>query len=125
MKPVAIGENHLYSKVYQRGRKYVGRYTAVYLLADRKANRLRLSNPKKVKINRIGLTCTKKIGKAVVRSRVKRIMREAWRLLNAESSLKTGYLVVIAARDGIQDVKTQDILSDLNNAVKKLGLLNG
>ena len=122
MKPTAIGENHLYSKVYQKGRRCVGKYVAVYVLIDRRADRLRLENPHKVKINRIGITCTKKTGKAVIRSRVKRIMREAWRLLNAESNIRTGYLVVIAARDGIQKVKTQDILLDLENAVNKLGL---
>ena len=122
MKPTAIGENHLYSKVYQRGRRFCGKYVTVYVLADRRANRLMLENPAKVKINRIGITCTKKTGKAVVRSRVKRIMREAWRLLNAESRIKTGYLVVIAARDGIQNAKTQDILPDLVNAVNRLGL---
>ncbi|MBQ7719930.1 MAG: ribonuclease P protein component [Clostridia bacterium] len=122
MKPTAIGENHLYSKVYQRGRRFVGRYTAVYVLADRRANALMRANPMKVRINRIGITCTKKIGKAVIRSRVKRIIREAWRQTDLELCVKKGNLVVIAARDGIQNVKTQDVKAEIGRAVKKLGL---
>jgi ribonuclease P protein component len=122
MKPTAIGENHLYSKVYQRGRRFVGRYTAVYVLADRRANALMRANPMKVRINRIGITCTKKIGKAVIRSRVKRIIREAWRQTDLELCVKKGNLIVIAARDGIQNVKTQDVKAEIGRAVKKLGL---
>ena len=122
MKPTAIGENHLYSKVYQRGRRFVGRYTAVYVLADRRANALMRANPMKVRINRIGITCTKKIGKAVIRSRVKRIIREAWRQTDLEFCVKKGNLIVIAARDGIQNVKTQDVKAEIGRAVKKLGL---
>ena len=122
MKPTAIGENHLYSKVYQRGRRYVGRYAAVYVLADKKANALKRANPMKTRINRIGVTCTKKIGKAVVRNRVKRIIREAWRLADREHNVKKGNLIVIAARDGIQDVKTQDVRADIERALVRLGL---
>ena len=122
MKPTAIGENHLYSKVYQRGRRFVGRYTAVYVLADRRANALMRANPMKIRINRIGITCTKKIGKAVIRSRVKRIIREAWRQTDLELCVKKGNLIVIAARDGIQNVKTQDVKAEIGRAVKKLGL---
>ena len=122
MKPTAIGENHLYSKVYQRGRRFVGRYTAVYVLADRRANALMRANPMKVRINRIGITCTKKIGKAVIRSRVKRIIREAWRQTDLELCVKKGNLIVIAARDGIQNVKTQDVKAEIGRAGKKLGL---
>ena len=122
MKPTAIGENHLYSKVYQRGRRFVGRYTAVYVLADRRANALMRANPMKVRINRIGITCTKKIGKAVIRSRVKRIIREAWRQTDLELCVKKGNLIVIAAVDGIQNVKTQDVKAEIGRAVKKLGL---
>ena len=122
MKPTAIGENHLYSKVYQRGRRFVGRYTAVYVLADRRANALMRANPMKVRINRIGITCTKKIGKAVIRSRVKRIIREAWRQTDLELCVKKGNLIVIAARDGIQNVKMQDVKAEIGRAVKKLGL---
>ena len=78
MKHIAIGENHLYSKAYNKGAKYVGKGVVIYVLKDLKANLLKKAHPDKVKVNRIGLTVTKKIGGAVIRSRVKRILREGF-----------------------------------------------
>ena len=73
--------------------------------------------------NRLGITVTKKIGAAVVRSRVKRILREGWRLVNKEYRLKCGFLVVIVARDNAVTAKTDDIKADLIKACKMLDML--
>ena len=62
MKYVAIGENHLYSKAYAKGKKHVGRLAAVYVLPDLAARKLQKAHPQKIKMNRIGLTVSKKIG---------------------------------------------------------------
>lgn len=124
MKPVAISENHLYSKVYKHGRKFVGQCIVFYILPDRKATALKKSNPEKIKINRLGITVTRKIGGAVVRSRVKRIIREGWRLVNMEYRLKCGFLVVIVARDSAVTAKTEDIKDDLIKACKKLDMFD-
>lgn len=122
MKQIAIGENHLYSKVYARGGKFVGRRVVVYVLGDFKAQKLRRANPQKRKVNRLGITVTKKLGGAVTRSRVKRILREAYRLTEKETRLKHGFLVVIVARDSAVSAKTQDIRADLTAAFKKLSM---
>ena len=74
MKLPAITENHLYSKAYARGKKFVGRFVVVYVLVDYAASKLQKANPTKEKINRVGITVTKKLGTAVVRSRAKRII---------------------------------------------------
>ena len=77
MKDPAIKENHLYVKAYRRGERYVGRYVAVYVLRDLAAKRIALENPKKERVNRVGLSVGKKIGGAVQRNRAKRIIRAA------------------------------------------------
>ena len=41
MKEIAIKENHLYNKTYTRGKRFVGRYVAVYVLRDLAAKRLK------------------------------------------------------------------------------------
>ena len=125
MKYIAIGENHLYQKAYTRGMKCGTHTVAVYVLRDYAAARLQKENPEKKKINRIGLTVTKKIGHAVVRSRVKRIIREAYRQLDTKTPVKRGYLIVLAARDAAVTSKTGDILRDLQYAFRKLGMLEG
>ena len=124
MKYRAIGENHLYLKTYNKGKKYVGSSVIVYVLKDLAANRLRRANPEKKKINRIGITVTKKNGGAVTRNRLKRIIREAFRQTDTENSIKQGYLIVIVAKYSAADKKTQDIKKDIEKAMFKLDMIN-
>ena len=75
VKNIAISENHLYKKVYAKGSKAVCKHIVVYVLTDYHASRLQRENPLKKRINRVGLTVSTRLGKAVVRSRVRRILR--------------------------------------------------
>ncbi|MCQ2431366.1 MAG: ribonuclease P protein component [Clostridia bacterium] len=125
MKYVAIGENHLYQKAYTRGAKAGARTVVVYCLRDYAAARLQKANPEKKKLNRIGLTVTKKIGGAVTRSRVKRILREGYRQVEKNTPIKKGFLIVLVARDAAVKAKSQDIAADLAYAMRKLGMLEG
>ena len=45
MKHITICENHLYSKAYSKGAKYVGKSVVVYILKDQKANLLKKAHP--------------------------------------------------------------------------------
>lgn len=119
MKNIAIKENHLYQKTYKNG-KHVGTRTVVlYVLRDYKSRQFMLANPQKAYINRLGLTVSKKIGGAVQRNRAKRIIREAYRNILREEDLKTGFLVVIAARESINGKKSRDVEADLRYAFGK------
>lgn len=122
MKQLAIKENHLYVKAYKNGKKYVSKNIAVYILRDYAAEKIKRANPNKVKLNRVGVAVSKKIGNAVTRNRVKRIIREAYRLLEKEKSVKHGFLVVISAREGAVGAKSTDILHDLTDGFDKLGM---
>ena len=122
MKFVAIKEHHLYNKAYQQGNRFVGRYVAVYVLRDYAAKKLMMAHPQKRYVNRIGLSVTKKVGGACVRTRAKRIMREALRAVEGDRTLKTGFLVVIAARSEIVGMKMQDVERELRAAFDKLNL---
>ena len=123
MKNIAISEDHLVRKVYAKGQKIFCKHIAVYVLTDYRASRLARENPLKTRINRVGLTVTKKLGKAVVRTRTRRILRAAYRQLDKENDIKKGFLVVIVARNAATTAKTQDIYKDLLYAFKKLGLV--
>ena len=123
MKFHAICENHLYSKAYSKGKRALTPTVAVYVLPDLKAEALRRQNPEKKRINRIGLTVSKKLGGAVVRNRVKRILREGLRSVMREHEIKTGYLIVIAARERAVTKKSTRIARELTEALSKLGML--
>lgn len=124
MKHIAISENHLYSKAYAKGDKFVGRLVIVYILKDLKATRLMRANPEKEYVNRVGLTVSKKLGKAFVRNRVKRILREGLRQTEKENNLKKGYLVVLVARATAVNASSDDIRYDLKKAFKALKFIN-
>jgi ribonuclease P protein component len=123
MKFKAITENHLYQKAYAKGSRWAARTCAVYILRDYKAQALAKANPAKTKINRVGISITKKIGGAVVRNRAKRIIREALREIDKKRGLKKGFLLVIAARPDIVGKKTADVRGDLLYSFKKTDML--
>ena len=122
MKNIAITENHLYKKVYTGGKKASGRFTAVYVLKDRKAFILKKQNPEKLYINRIGLSVSKRIGGAVQRNRAKRVIRAALAMCEAEMTLKKGFLVVIAAREAATEAKSTEVYAELKKQLIKLGM---
>jgi ribonuclease P protein component len=121
---MAISENHLYKKVYAKGSKAVCKHIVVYVLTDYHASRLARENPLKKRVNRVGLTVSTRLGGAVVRSRVRRIIRAAYQQLDKENNLKKGKLIVITARDAAVDAKSTDIYADLLYAAQKLSLLS-
>ncbi len=121
MKEIAIRENHLYNKAYSKGKRFVGKYVAVYILKDLSAKRLMKANPNHEYINRLGLTASKKIGGAVCRNRAKRIIRAAYR--EHADKLYKGYLIVISARGAIVGVKSTDVGNELLRAFEKLEMI--
>ena len=123
MKHVAIGENHLYSKTYAKGNKFVGKNVVVYVLKDYKAKKLQNAHPQRLMVNRIGLTVSKKIGCAVVRSRVKRILREGLRQVEKDNNIEKGYLVVLVARPSCVSAKSTHIAKDIYKAFNMLNLI--
>ena len=122
MKFRAICENHLYSKAYSKGKRAVTSALAVYVLPDYQAKRLAKAHPEKRVVNRIGLTTSTKLGGAVIRSRCRRILREGLMALEREKTLKTGFLIVIAARSASVNLKSTEIKRQLDSAFTKLGM---
>jgi len=123
MKQIAVTENHLYSKAYSRGKKAAAHNVIVYVLKDTHAWLLKKQNPLKRTVNRVGLTVTKKNGGAVVRNRIKRILREAYRQIDDNFHVKRGNIIILAARESAADKKMQDIYSDLLYAFRRLDML--
>ena len=121
MKNVAIREHHLYNKAFKLGKRYVGKYAAVYVLRDYSAERLKNAHPEKKYVNRLGLSVSKKLGGAVERNRSKRVLRAAYDTV--KDRLKMGNLIVISPRVSILSVKSTDVAAELEIAFAELKLI--
>lgn len=104
-----ITDNKIYTRLYGKGKNAVSGTTVVYY---RKNN---------LKVNRLGLTSTKKIGCAVKRNRARRVIREAYRLL--EDRLNFGYDIIIVARTKATAVPMFAVKNDLEKTFKTCGLI--
>lgn len=105
----SLKQNHLFRRLYQRGKSAAGRYVVVYCRKNG------------LDYNRLGLTVGSKVGHAVVRNRIRRRIREAYRL--SESSYRRGYDIVVVARGRAADASYQEIADCLFKMSDKLGLI--
>lgn len=96
---VKMNRNYLFRRLYRHGKRFVTPYFVVYWMKRRGSR------------NCLGITTTKKIGNAVQRNRARRILTEAYRLL--EDTLPRGLDLVIVARKKAVDAKMQTVKGHL------------
>ena len=68
----------------------------------------------------MGITCSKKVGNAVVRNRTKRRLREAGKIVLKEIGIKKTNYIFIARKDTTIKVKFTDLCSDIEIGIKKI-----
>ena len=72
---------------------------------------------------RVGFSVSKKLGNAIKRNRVRRLLREAVRMMLAD--LQEGNDIVVVARRSASESLLPDFCNALQGAFRRKGLLNG
>lgn len=106
---VAIKQPHLFRRAYAKGKHAVTPTLVLY------------ARPNGQSFNRLGLTVGTKVGKAVVRNRTRRRLRESYRL--REEAVKTGYDLVVVARSAAADARFEVLDRHLASLLKRLELV--
>lgn len=110
MNIITIKENKDFRRMYSRGKSYVSPPLVTYVMKNR------------LQCVRIGVTASKKTGKAVQRNRSRRIITAAYRELFPE--MKDGYDLIFVARGRTPYLKSTDILRYMKKQLKQAGVLN-
>ena len=100
-KTKMLKKNYEFKDVLNRGKYYSGKYVIMYIKKNRK------------NINLLGIAISSKLGKAVKRNYLKRIIRENYRKI--ENSIKTGYSMVFLWKKNqeIDQANYKDVEKDI------------
>ena len=107
-KVETLNLNTQFRRVYSKGKSCVRSSLVVY------------ARPNGLGFNRLGVTVSKKVGKAVVRNRAKRRLREVFR--KNQASLGTGFDLILVARGRTPYAAFSVLDSDFTTATKTLGV---
>ncbi len=107
---VSMKKNHEFRRLYAKGKSVATPSVVVYC---RKTGR---------DYNQLGLTVSTKVGNAVCRNKIRRRLREIYRL--NEERLEKGYDLVVVARVKGRFVSYQTLEKDVLFAMGRLGLIS-
>lgn len=108
-KTTTVKENYEFRRIYAKGRSGVSPYLVVYVRPNRRG------------YNRLGVTVSTKLGHAVVRNRVRRRLREIFRL--NQDKLTQGYDMIVVARTRAVHAEYRELDRAFLRTCGKLGLM--
>ena len=108
-KQKRLAKRSEFLRVYESGRKVFSRYSVLFFAAN------------ELPFSRIGITATKKVGKANVRNRLKRWTREVYRRERDPLALDTCALdIVVNVKPNAADASYRDYSDDLRRGLRRV-----
>ncbi len=104
-----IRDKDEFQTVYRHGRSYANRYMVLYVYRSED-------------LDKVGFAAGKKLGNAVVRNRVKRLLRESYRL--SQSCVKGGYTLLLIGRKAAVEAKCVNVQEAFCQLCKRAEIWN-
>lgn len=100
-----------FQEMYRIGKSYANRLVVLYIV------------PNDSDVRRVGFAAGKKLGNAVIRNRVKRLLREAYRL--QQNEMVVGYNLLLVGRKGMVNVGFEQASMAVRDLLKKAKMFAG
>jgi ribonuclease P protein component len=108
LKSGLLRKNKNFQAVYRVGKSYANRQLVLYIL------------PNNTNERRVGFAAGKRLGNAVTRNRVKRLLRETYRL--NQFHLNSGFDVIIVGRQAIVGEKLPGVVAAFRHLCGRAGV---
>ena len=105
---VTVKENYEFRRIYRKGKSAVSPQLVIYCQRNRRGH------------SRLGVSVSTKLGCAVVRNRVRRRIREIFRL--SQGSMKQGYDIIVVGRTRAAKADYWELKRAFEKTCKKLDL---
>ncbi|MFD2616581.1 ribonuclease P protein component [Terrilactibacillus laevilacticus] len=105
-----LQKNVDFQYVFKNGQSFANRQFVVYLF----------SQPER-EFSRLGLSVSKKMGNAVMRNRIKRVIKEVFRHL--EDKLDPGYDYIVISRKPVANMNYREMEKSLKHVLRKAKVL--
>ncbi|ASS73553.1 ribonuclease P protein component [Tumebacillus algifaecis] len=96
-----------FQRVFHHGQSFANRYLVIYFLKNRNSDTFR-----------VGFSVSKKVGKAVTRNRVKRLLREAFR--SSRDQIKEAYDLVVIARPSAAELEYENVVQNVHHLLRNM-----
>ncbi len=104
----SLKNNRQFRFVYNKGKSSANKYLVIFVVKN------------SGETNRLGISISKKVGKSVVRNRIRRRIKESYRSL--EDNIKVGYDIVFLARQGANGSEYNDIHRSIKSLLNRQSL---
>ena len=109
LHPERLKKSWEFQRSYSKGKKYWDTYFVIYVVRTKNLQ------------TRLGITVSKKVGKSVIRNRMKRLIREAFRLLKPK--LLPHYDIVVVGRKAASGLSAQQVEVSLKKLFYRASVL--
>ncbi|MBP1757405.1 MAG: rnpA [Firmicutes bacterium] len=109
LRTETLRKNYEFGRVYQRGQHVAGRTLVIHYF------------PRKNKRLRLGVTASRQVKGSVARNRIKRLLREAYRL--NEDKIRLGFDLILVGRAVEGKTGLRDVEIDFLKLCRRAGLL--
>lgn len=108
---IMIKKNYEFKKFFSKGKFFYGENIHMYIH--------KTQSP----LNKLGIAISKKMGKAVERNRIKRLIRENYKNYEEKIGIGNNIIIIVNKNKNSKDIGFYDIQKDFEKILGKAGVL--